>query len=299
MRIAHVINPVKVKEPSDLFLAQPVTFESMLKAKKYSEVMEGPLVDLFAISYLEDREIVPPEFIRLPDLENSVLNLSNFTKQKKLPLISDLLMPFASMTKYDYVIYTNVDIGLMPFFYNYIQESINNGIDSLIINRRVVQSTDVFTLNSFYSQIGGKHPGYDCFVFKREILKECFFGNACIGANFIGRVMYLNLFSLSNKLDIVKEDHLTFHIGEDGDWLSGNYSDFDEFNRNETMKVIDHFKNVFKSDDEKLLEYEKISEFVMSWDLKKQSLHTKKVQKDFKIEKKGVIGRIFKKLGKK
>jgi hypothetical protein len=36
-RILHIINPVKVSEQSDLFFAQPITFESLKNAKNYSK----------------------------------------------------------------------------------------------------------------------------------------------------------------------------------------------------------------------------------------------------------------------
>ena len=65
-KISHIINPVKVNENSDLFLAQPLTFKSMLNAKNFLENSDD--VKLFTVQYEEDREIIPKEFIILPNL---------------------------------------------------------------------------------------------------------------------------------------------------------------------------------------------------------------------------------------
>ena len=50
--IAHIINPVKVPITSDLYYAQPITFETMRIAKQY---VEGKIeVHLFSANFLED-----------------------------------------------------------------------------------------------------------------------------------------------------------------------------------------------------------------------------------------------------
>ena len=39
LKIAHIINPAKIKKTSDLYLAQPVTFETMRIAKEFAKIM--------------------------------------------------------------------------------------------------------------------------------------------------------------------------------------------------------------------------------------------------------------------
>ena len=60
IRFAHIINPVKVKDTSDLFVAQPITFETMRKAKEFAG--EKLAVELFTTQYPEDHEIIPDYF---------------------------------------------------------------------------------------------------------------------------------------------------------------------------------------------------------------------------------------------
>ena len=58
--IAHIVNPVMVDESSDLFWAQPITFETMRKAKQYSEKLVN--IELFAAQFPEDRTFIPDFF---------------------------------------------------------------------------------------------------------------------------------------------------------------------------------------------------------------------------------------------
>ncbi len=53
----------------------------------------------------------------------------------------------------------------------------------------------------------------------------------------------------SNSLEIIKDCHLTFHIGDDGAWLNNDYSEFDAHNKKEAYKIINHFIEI--SNDEK------------------------------------------------
>ena len=138
----------------------------------------------------------------------------------------------------------------MPYFYEYVKHKIATGSDSLIINRRVIDSgygSD--NIHLMYAQIGKSHPGYDCFVFRRELINEFDLGGACIGANYIGRAMLANLIAFSEKLEIVEDAHLTFHLGDEGAWLTNKYSEYDLYNRNEVYQIINRLKRGVKDQD--------------------------------------------------
>jgi len=75
IRIAHITNPVKVEpdNSSYLYVAQPVTFQTMLNAKVYAETLHSDLqIKLYTVQYPEDREIIPEGFVILPDLKKAV-----------------------------------------------------------------------------------------------------------------------------------------------------------------------------------------------------------------------------------
>jgi hypothetical protein len=40
-KLAHIVNPVAVDESSDLYIAQPITFDSMKTSKEYAKCKEN------------------------------------------------------------------------------------------------------------------------------------------------------------------------------------------------------------------------------------------------------------------
>ncbi|HXH17915.1 MAG TPA: hypothetical protein VNJ07_02440, partial [Chitinophagales bacterium] len=177
LKIAHLINPVKVNESSDLHFAQPITFETMRLAKEFAGGTAGMFqrfrqpfeIELLTVQYPEDHEIIPPFFRKLPDLERSVLHISSFQNKKKYPLIVDVLQKLYESSDAEYLVYTNSDIALMPQFYLAVIDFISQGYDGFIINRRRV-SRKFISLSDIpllWSEIGSPHPGFDCFVFHR------------------------------------------------------------------------------------------------------------------------------------
>lgn len=234
MKIAHVVNPARVPTSSDLFKAQPITLESMRRARQFSRRPED--VELFAIGYPEDMDLVSDGFRLLPALSRSVLDCGSFKIARKLPLLADILTPLSTHHEYDYVVYTNSDIALMPYFYDYLFEKIANGSDSMVVNRRVIEKEADFAI--MYSELGKSHPGSDCFVFRRELISKFVLGNTCVGANWIGRALLSNLVVFSEKVEIIKNGHLTFHIGDDSLWLTGRFTDYDLHNKKVAYSVI-------------------------------------------------------------
>ena len=118
VKIAHIINPVKVKESSDLYNAQPITFESMVVASKYA--VKFNQITLYSTQFEEDKEIIPSDFKILSNLTKSILDINPKYKGKKLPFIKDIFEKLNEVEDADYFIYTNVDIALMPYFYDVV-----------------------------------------------------------------------------------------------------------------------------------------------------------------------------------
>ena len=245
LKLTHIINPVKVSETSDLFVAQPVTFETMRRAKSFAEDVVD--VNLITIQYTEDKDIIPEYFTKTPDLHQSVLDFGNFNKPRKLPLLKDILqhaVDFDGNT--DYIIYTNTDIALMPYFYSFINEKIEDGYDAFVINRRTISKKHTLnSLYSAYSEFGIEHPGYDCFIFKRELFNKFKLENICIGAKYVGLALYLNLNLYANKFDEFDKEHLTFHIGNDRIWKNKDFKQFELHNQAEFKKIKAMLENEF------------------------------------------------------
>lgn len=208
----------------------------MIVAKKYA--VGSCEIKLYTTQYEEDKEIIPEGFEVLENLSRSVLDINQNLKGKKLPLIADILKVLQENSTADYFIYTNADIGLMPFFYSYVLGKINEGHDAIVINRRRLLSnyTKVEQLPEIYADLGASHPGFDCFVFKRELLQNFVLGDICVGISFIGVALAHNVFALAENPLFVPDQHLTFHIGVDV--LVPRKNDFYKHNRAEFFKKV-------------------------------------------------------------
>lgn len=212
-KIAHIINPFNADPSSDLSTAQPITFASMLRAKdKAKDIVE---VELWTAQYPEDRNMVVDGFRATRDLDRSVLDLGTFEKQMKLPLIDDIVRRLFEESDAEYLIYTNVDIGVYPSFYIEVNRFIDEGLDAFIINRRRLDARfiKVEQLEEIYQEVGKKHPGFDCFVFKRELFPDFQLAEVCIGVPFIGITFAQNIFALAKNYRLFEDEILTFHIG--------------------------------------------------------------------------------------
>lgn len=255
IKISHIVNPVKIGESSDLFVAQPITFESMRLAKDFASAQVQ--VQLLTTQYSEDHSIIPAYFEKTPDLDRSVLDFGTFQVKRKLPLIKDILQRAIDYGDSDYIIYTNVDIALMPHFYSFVHEQIKSGYDSFVINRRTISNrfTRAEQIALMYAEIGNSHPGFDCFVFKRELFNDFVFKNVCIGTTRIGLTLISNLILFSRKFYSFENSDVTFHLGEDQVWLDKRLMDFVEHNEKECIKVLEELrtKNMEKFDNNQLL----------------------------------------------
>ncbi len=238
LKIAHIINPVKVKEPSDLSWAQPITFETMEIAREFAE--ETADIALFSAQFPEDADFVPAIFNRTKNLERSVLDLGRFQKERKLPLLRDILERLYHASDANFFIYTNVDIGLLPHFYLAVDRIISGGYDAFVINRRTVSDrfNRIEEIPLMYAELGEAHIGHDCFVFKREAYPRFKLGNVCIGVRLVGRVLLWNLLAYAKKFREFKDLHMTFHSGKNKPWQDPGYADYDRFNETEAVNVL-------------------------------------------------------------
>ncbi len=232
LSIAHIINPVKAKEGSELFVAQPIVFEAIRKAKEFAG---GVGVKLFSSQYAEDAEIVPDHFQKTTNLENAI----EINGKKKLPLIKDILQRLYQSSTSEYFIYTNTDIIVLPQFYETVAKIIEQGYDSFIINRRRIPKiyNSVNDLPFIYSDIGKSHPGFDCFVFKRELFPKFILGEICVGIPFVEATLMHNLFAHAQKCKLFDNLHLTTHIGmdvmpkRDEEYYSHNRKEFEKIKK--------------------------------------------------------------------
>lgn len=235
MHIAHLINPVRVSDKSELFYAQPITFQSMLEAKRFSKTPED--IGFFTTQFEEDKSIIPKEFQQLSNLSRSILDVQPYLKGKKLPLIKDIFEKIEEINA-EFIIFTNVDIALMPQFYDFIITKIEDGHDAIVINRRRISShyREIKELPEMYADLGKSHPGFDCFVFKKTLVSNFILDEICVGISFLEASLTHNIFSFAKKPLFVPDGHLTFHIGMEV--LVPRNNEYYRHNRNSFFKNI-------------------------------------------------------------
>lgn len=264
--IAHIINPVKVPITSDLYYAQPITFESMRVAKEFAK--DRVNVSLYTTQYPEDHDVIPNYFKRLIDLERSVADVADFKQKRKLPLIKDIIQRLYEASEAEYLIYTNVDIAVLPNFYTAVNAYIQQGYDAFIINRRRIDSkfTEVADLPLMYAEVGLPHPGFDCFVFHRSIVPYMVLEHICIGIPYIEISLAHNLFCFAKRFKLYQNQHLTFHVGKEviKKWGSSQYVNHNAANFKKIKKQLMPKLDIRKFPYANLVWYKRYSSWIFN-----------------------------------
>jgi hypothetical protein len=246
LAFTHIINPVATDPLSHFYLIQQITFQSMLTAQSQ---VGNHSVRLYSAQYSEDHVMLQPGFIPTPDLTRSVLDVNHFKIPRKLPILHDILRRAFDHSHSNYVIYTNVDIGLKPHFYQAVTDFILQGYDSFAINRRTISDhyTSLSQIDEMYRETGKPHRGWDCFVFPRKWIPDFRLGSICIGAPLVGLALVSNLIVRSKNFVEFQDEFLTFHLGDNRRWNHKSFSDYWQFNYNQLMnqfsKLIEDFGN--------------------------------------------------------
>ena len=240
MKLAHVINPVKVDEDRDLYWQQPIVFETINTAYYFACNKPDLEVDVFTVGYPEDADVCR-EFIKLPDLTRSSSDL-NYSPERKLPYFKDILDSVYNATDADYIIQTNADICVQPYFYTLIHSLIQEGHESFVISKRILPEIDLFKTTAgipiMYSGIGKPHNGHDCFVFPRKDYKRFKIGDILTGTPWSEATIMFNMIAVCDNFAEFMNAHATFHIGDRRIWLPKSHNDYRIHNTNIVGKVL-------------------------------------------------------------
>lgn len=211
--ISHLVNPFRAPEGSEFHRIQPITYESMRRAQAASPQP----VELLAAMSEDEQDCLPEGFIPTAPLQRAVNQLPGLEACKPYPLIAELLGRLHATGSGNYLVFTNNDIALQPHFYKQVIGIIEQGHDAFIINRRRIPGHyhSVDQLEQMYAEKGKSHPGFDCFVFHRDLFPKFELGDVCVGIPFIGILLAQNLFAHARNFKLFDAEHLTFHIGED------------------------------------------------------------------------------------
>ncbi|NEP26657.1 hypothetical protein, partial [Moorena sp. SIO3I6] len=152
------------------------------------------------------------------------------------PLVFDILEAGVKNAKPDdFIVFTNTDIILAPYFYDAVIDLLQSGFDAITINRNTLSkkqiSIDSLAINMV--EKGRYHPGYDCLIFSVKNFKKFVNNQACIGRPAVMLGLIHNRVYFSKQMLMLKKANLTFHIGDDRSWCDHNYKDYSDFNFSE------------------------------------------------------------------
>jgi len=213
-KILHVLNSVAVPNETELGIAQRITFQTIRNALDFTINKEN--IDFLIATYEEDISTIP-EFVKHTYiLSRSMQDIYPTQKGKKLPFIRDILNASGDFLC-EYLLYTNIDISLMPSFYDALFIYIQKGHDAVVINRRRISGSyaQIDELPLMYAELGDSHPGFDCFLFKKELLVQFILSDICIGIPFLEAALVHNIAAFSKNPLYIMDAHLTFHIGRE------------------------------------------------------------------------------------
>ncbi len=212
LSVFHFINPFSTQD-TKLNRIQKITFES-IECAADSEI-EGITLRLGFVRHEKETLATNQRWVELPTLNRTVLDIDYFNDGKPYPLIADIIKSALSHEA-DFYIFSNMDIGVQPHFYQFVAGQIKAGYDGLIINRRRIGDEHIDqTLDEIYKEKGKAHPGFDCFVFSREMAERMILGHICVGIPFVGVTLAHNIFAFAEKPKLFDQELLTFHIGEE------------------------------------------------------------------------------------
>jgi hypothetical protein len=88
-------------------------------------------------------------------------------------------------------------------------------------------------------EAGEAHQGCDCFAF-RAGLRERFVPHlACLGVSSVDVPLIQNLMVFAERPVVLRDAHVTFHLGDDRSWTDPAFADYFEHNLAEADRVFD------------------------------------------------------------
>lgn len=218
LELTHVLNPVYACERDRFRFVQDVTFTTLSNAR---EAARGrATVRFLSVQYPEDREIVPDDFELAPDLDRSVIDCSPLKICRKLPLLADIMQRAKDASRTEYIVFSNVDIAVKEDFYLAVAEILSSGCDAMTVNRRTIgnQYDSVDEIPRMLKETGSPHRGWDCFIFRKELIPRFKLGKVCVGAPPVGLLLLANLMAFADGFREFRDEYLTFHLGNERKW---------------------------------------------------------------------------------
>ena len=242
----HIVHTYTGRTAAEM-AAQSFTFATIQAAARMVAPMT--VTSCIGITFPEDAHLVPAECVVVPGLKRVVTDIASFAVPRQLPLLFDIIelgvaVPDQHPTIVDarrFIILTNADIHLQPYFYLTVTELIKLGYDVITVNRRIIDQGHIELLRTnpalMLADYGNDHPGFDCFIFPESLFALFVKNNACVGAGMCMRGLLYNLAVNAQRFLMLTRAHLTFHIGDEYYWADSRFEDYIAFNYQQSKTV--------------------------------------------------------------
>jgi FkbM family methyltransferase len=233
--LIHLVN--LYSGPSGSRAVQEAVTASMREAQSADQ---NP-VSLVNVQAESDPDLTPEGFLRARNIDRTVLDLGTFQRQRPLPLLFDVVERGAELAgPDDFIVYTNSDICLQPYFYRCIRDLIELGFDAITVNRRTLDDRQKFPEGSSLvrAETGLNHRGFDCFVFPKSAFDAYVRNHACLGIGGVARGLLYNMVARAEAMVMLQNVTLTYHFGNERRWASPALADYTAFNLREYVHVL-------------------------------------------------------------
>ena len=236
MEFTHIVPGLDSSAPAGLQGEFGLTVRSLEIASEWAKKLKHD-VRVVVANFHHEPSAVTHSFERIPVLTADAQEI--FPSLPRLPFLKDALR---LQVQSDWVIYSQADIIVAPFFYERIATEIDKGFSSFSINRRTVKRVEGASdpLAEIWSQVGISHKGTDCVVMPVETYQKMVVLDTVIGLLGLGRTLLLNMAVNDVASKRVKDWGLTFHIEDSRQWSIGDRATFgNHFNQKQFLGVVD------------------------------------------------------------
>lgn len=245
----HVLNPFPAKSGSEHAVASAITWDSLRTAVDHAR-SAGVQVYCRAVVLAGDESAVEAPASSIAQLGRSVADVAHLTPRRTLPLVGDILKVGAKDVQTSHLIFTNMDISVVPTFYTRLRAMIaqpDMGFDvpftvgRINIDARLADGP----IERMYAAPGEPGKGYDCFIIPISMVEQLDLGHSCIGAAHFDQLLFMALDAVSgHRVRHLNNSGLTFHLGNNIAWSA--MLDYVEHNLAEALSAIERMKNRYQ-----------------------------------------------------
>lgn len=234
--LSHVIHFYRGREVDRR--TQETTVKSVLEAKRCAI----PKVQLLSVLLQEEQDVSFEGFCPTRPLTRTISDIGKFAVPRRLPLLFDIIDAGAERCESNaFMVWTNCDICLNPGFYNSVSALLRYGVDCLVINRMTVGELDSYEQLPELggTEVGGKHQGFDCFIFPVSWAGGFVKPESCVGIRAVMRPLLYNLVARASRMLIMKRACLTYHHGDEMLYNAAKYQDYTAHNWSKMGESLD------------------------------------------------------------